>query len=382
MMDTPEMSKRFDVLLDTYNSMWENRESEDYSGIRSANRELMRLCRLPGVYSLGNSAFVEIRGHDPADPLPSGVYGVFPVDSSDNGCPFAQEALPAGCAFRDDADEISYYYPWAENDDGRAHKIKVYIWDKQENKAHEREISTSLTDKYISRVISVSSQGTFLLLELRSCTEDIFDVVCLSVNGRFMADVFHGWGDAELEAVFLEDGRYAPNRGYLWLPYTRHVICFEQEYDTFYTDLKPPALEHISGAIETIHYSIDGESLTVITCESDGPGKNDTERTLYIYRNESGEWDSYPFGRVRKILTSRDHRFILTCRVSLRDPDTLVWSLFPGIMKNKQKPLAEFRESRSDSRIVLLSYDLCSLLDDRGVQVYDICWQYKKGKNS
>ena len=86
MMDTPEMSKRFDVLLDTYNSMWENRESEDYSGIRSANRELMRLCRLPGVYSLGNSAFVEIRGHDPADPLPSGVYGVFPADSSRRRC--------------------------------------------------------------------------------------------------------------------------------------------------------------------------------------------------------------------------------------------------------------------------------------------------------
>ena len=404
----------FVKMNDAYQRTWELPLTGE-TGIREQmNEELMKMCRLPGVYYPAPGIELRITGHDPADPLPAGLFRVLPSSSEpgEDRRPFeGQDEFPAGCAFRDAADETAYYYPVAE-EGGRPRSIAACIWDKKEKKVYERIIRPELEDQYISRVAAVSSEGHFLIAELRPLPEETgerendFNIACISCNGRWKADIYSSSGNVSLKALFLEDGRNGPNRGLLFLPGTRHLIYFEQNGDSFYAEENLRWFRHSPYAfpvpdevfpeesyerpvresrdtIESVTVSADGENVAMVILEGQERRRQaeETRRTLYIRRGADQTWDCYPFGSVSAIFLTRDFHYIITGKKTVVGQSYWSWEFFPGIMEQKQMPLYELREFSSESRIASISYDLCSLLDARGRPVYHVYWRYAEGED-
>lgn len=415
----------FGGMLSAYNGIWQLPLTGDNRAQAWMNEELMRLCRLPGTYDLGNGIQVCISGHDPEDPLPVGMYGILPLDPSGTENPLpdleGEDDLPLYSACRDDSNIFSCFVPWQEEDSSLKKTVKAFYWDKREKKLHECLIHFGLQDQYIRRVIAVSSRGRYLVLELGSCPEkraregagESLTIVCATVNGRWMAEVVQVPEDAAVRAVFMEDGQYGPDRGYIWLPCSRKVLYFAKDQDQIYIHTDPTGWEHdrdiiplpeelipageydvyhnqdfshrgASPALESILLSPDGNRMGIIALEKRNQWESGTEvdafdRTFFLYRREKGTWDAYPFGRADRILATRDLGYILVGKAEGAERRGWSWRLYPGIMKRKQQPLWELREFSPVSRIDSFSYDHCSLLDQYGRPIYAVCWQYKEG---
>ena len=397
-----------------YDRIWNLPLTEDNSLQMWMNRELMSRCRLPGVYYPGNGIEIVIRGHDPEDPIPYRVRGMFPLPQFHTGNTFFDEMpWPAGYAFRDELEKSFWYFPG----DGETDGVKILIWDKREQKLSEHFIRLDIGSRYVHRVIACGSQGLLLILELRekenrygeSSRDDPFALVCVSTNGRWSAEILSDFGrreDGPIRAVFLEDGRYSPNRGYLWLPYTRKIVYFEQDRESFYLYDNPAELKHrqysfpmpeevfpddsfdphwrtpfTRETVESVVLSVDGEGIAMITLEEmrGGNGKTDRIRMgkfLYLYSKETASWNRYPFGETAQILLTRDLRYILVGKKTEIGETHWYWQLFPADVKKGQKPLWKLRENVPETRIAAFSYDLCSLLDQKGRPVYAVCWDY------
>lgn len=390
-----------------YDRSWELPLSKDADDRGRMNTELMKLCRLPGHYMPSPGTEVIIRGHDPADPLPAGLYGILPSGPGDR-C-LLPEQLPQEAVFHDDFDRTFFYMPWAETEGNSPDCVKAVVWERRTGSTEEFLIRPRLDGWYIHRVIAVSIQGNFLILELRPCREnaarmgreDTFTVTALTRNGRWMGEILQGAGNVSLQAVFLEDGHSAPHRGLLWLPGTRHLHFFELDNWEMYMDWEIEDWRYRSYAfplpeevfpigkerrlfypvkgpaqtIESIMISADGESFAMVVLEEDKKC-----RTLYLKKESDKSFRCYPFDDAERILLTRDHRYILAGKSMERNHSHWSWSLYPAVMQRKQRRLWELREFSQNSRIAGFSYDLCRLLDARGFPVYEVCWRYENGE--
>ncbi len=274
-----EEKEDFAGMLEAYNGIWQLPLIGDNSVQARMNRELMDLCRMPGMVRRFKDYEIRIFGHDPEDPLPTGIKGILPITPFVTGDEeFDRSELPEGCIVHDDGNMTYYFYPLIE-DDGLNHGcVRRLIWDRIEQRLVSSTIRYELDVKYIHRIIAVSSMGKFLILELRdssravpSCRsksgshagvnyedrqgggnsrdarhstgntgssreyagygEDDPDgectIVLATANGYIVDEIARLVTFFPTEAVFLEDEQLAPSRGYLWMPGTLFIMYFE-----------------------------------------------------------------------------------------------------------------------------------------------------------
>ena len=415
----------FAGMLAQYNRLWKLPLTGDNSDQAWMNGELMHLCRLSGIYHPGPGIEVYVTDHSEEDPLPVDLNGILPLaPNQSRDAAFSDGSLSYGGAFRDDTQVHCSYIPWTEEDDGRKRAVKIFIWDKKEQEMHERMIRFDFGDREIRRVCAVSSQGHFLVLELRShedCAErerdrDAFEVVCVSVNGRWQAEMMKGYSDCVVRAVFLEDQLHGPNRGYLWLENTGYLFYFEQEGESFYVDENPRSRSRVPEylpqnwvydsensyhgrmeeifpeewdyphekrrVIESVMLSPNGYDMAMVLLEREREGyvrQAGYRRKLFLWRKGNQSWDVLEPGRPDRILLTRDFRYMLIGEKAGTGKTVWSWTLYPVSLERKQRPLWEMMEFTSNSRISAISNDLCSLLDDRGRPVYAMCWRYREG---
>lgn len=461
--------ENFSGMLSAYDRLWQLPLTGNNSAQAEMNNALTKLCRLSGIYNLSQNIEVRIDGHASEDPHPTGLYGILPLTSAGDekdslqltaagdeesnfpgsGIPeeaerssagaslIAGKKLPAGGAYRDDLDILCWYYPWDPEGTGAKTVIKADVWDKRDQTLHERLIRYDIGDKAIRRVVAVSSQGHFLILELeppegnpdQGSSEDSFELICGSTNGMWQAELMAGYNNPSVEAAFLEDRRYGPNRGFVWIRNTRHLVYFEQEDDGFYLnkdplhwgnnpeylpqsweydpedphargmeDIFPEDMDnpsHLQRVIESIIFSVNGKDMAMILNEAYSREeiiRNQCGKLLLIWRMEAGRWDSYALGHADRILLTRDLSYMLVGERAGMEKSYWSWKMYvtdlemftadAGTRQTAagQKPLWEMLEFSSTSHINSFSYDLCNLLDENSRPVHAVCWRYQNGR--
>ena len=197
----------------------------------------------------------------------------------------------------------------------------------------------------------------------------------------------------------IEDGQYAPDRGYLYEPMTDRILYFEYGYDRFYTDCGPSSFRDREFAvplpeelvrddryslydgrphevIESLALSQDGERMVIVSAGADGDIEN---KTTYLYDRSAG-WNRIPSGRTKKVIPGRHAEHILTGRPEGSGHASWIWTIYPlDFHKDYQRPVFEFREFTPETHIAAIGCDRCSLLDESGLPVYAVCWKYRAG---
>ena len=421
----------FDRMLSAYDRIWELPMTGENSLQARMNSELMQLCRMPGVHKRrqgpGPAVVVEsIWEHDPADPAPSGMYGILPLQTDVSGDPFSNRPdWPFGTAVYDTADVKFYYTPWNEKGGEQPGCVEVHIWDKQKKEMFERVIPFQTEGRYVYRVIAVSAGGDFLILELREGSGEYsaedhgkpFSIVCATRNGYVIGEILQDRGGPSYEAVMIEDGQAAPHRGYLWVPLTNRIVYFElvgneiEVYDRLPVsgggyagipmpeELIPEERSYYWGdsqnrerlmVIESLALAAAGHSMVLITRVVDlrlPPERRmeNAQRKICLYKTEQhrwqdGNWKIYDVGsRERFLMSPNLHYYVSGIHGGLNRTGWR-WDLYPLEMSRKQRPVWTLQEFTDESRIASLSGDFCSLLDERGRAAYAICWQYEKGR--
>ena len=379
------------VMLETYEKIWGLPLSGDNTLQAEMNSILMKRCRLPGVYHPGNGIEIRVSGHDPADPYPYAVFGILPVtDDLLNG----SFSLPQNGIFRDGFDETVFYYPLSEDE---ASKLRIAYLDKKNKKLFERTVPVQTDGQHINRVTAVSSQGKYILLELRrNDPDDTYTIACFAPNGRKIGELFESTGECRLKAVFIEDEQAGPSRGYLYEPMTCRILYFEMDYNGFYCITDPERFlssryaipmpgqlmqydrydERPHEVIVSVTLSEDCERMVIVTAGSEGDMEH---KVTYLFDQNAGGWHRLPAGTSERIITGSHAEHVL---IGNREgPGRSVWSwlLFPvQIHENHQKPVYELREFTPQTRIGTLSYDRCYLLDEKGMSLYAVCWKYRE----
>ncbi|MCR5795908.1 MAG: protein kinase [Solobacterium sp.] len=392
-------NRDFTQMQAAYAKIWELPLAEN-SFQDDMNRELMKQCRLPGTYRLDNGMGVVISGHDPADPLPESVISVLPL-ADPTGSP---SRLPAGGAFRDTFETTVFYYP-VQDAGNEPTLLRVAYLDRKDGKQFERTVQPELQGEFICGVTGVSANGKYILLELRengrgNGPDDPYAVVCFAQNGMRISQIYAGRGECRLKAVFIEDGQYAPDRGYLYEPMTDRILYFENGYDRFYTDCGPASFRDREFAIplpeelvrddrydrfedrpheviESLTLSQDGQRMVIVSAGAEGNIEN---KITYLYDSSLGDWRRIPCGRPQKVILGSHTEHLLIGRPEGSGHASWIWTLFPlDFQADYQRPVFEFREFTPETHISSIGYDRCSLLDENGLPVYAVCWKYRAG---
>lgn len=412
----------FDQMNSAYAGIWKLPMTAENRLQAQMNAALMKSCRMPGVYKVNEFCENRIWEHDPADPSPVGIYGILPLLPERGSSPFEdRDAWPEGTAFRDDPEKLTWYVPWGGDNGLRKDSVKVYIRDKRSGSMYERMIRLDPACGSVRRVIAASFLGNFLILEMRGVSDDFLDsycevpvidtgegepfkVVCITLNGRFMREILCGRGEFSFEAVFLEDGQFGPNKGYIWQPYSRLIVYFEMEGDDIYSfpfrergeapkyafpmpdalfpsDRYGDPYRYEVEIIESITMDATGHFMGVVTVgtERTGSGRRKIlydNKNLYVYSADRDAFEKHEFSSLYRILISANMTYFMIGMKRGIMGKGISWYLYPMKVQKKQKPHWELREFSVESRIRRISDDLCTLLDARGRPLYAICWKY------
>lgn len=402
----------FEGMLSVYERTWEEKDT-DLKEIQTVmSRELMKRCPLPGKHRIRDNIFCFITGRDPDQAGPDRILAAYPAEPLRTGDRFLDSPLcRTGDIWRDDEDTIRWFYPYFPETGKAATSLKSCIWDKKEEKLTESVIPLELEGTCVRRIMTVSSQGSFLLCELRDLpgegkTGDSFKVACFSARGALVGILMEGEGDAAPEGCLLEDGRRGPDRGYLWYPGTSRVWYFEREDREFYISpwekTRPkeggafpmpeklfyeeagPSHKRTGEVIKSAFLSVDGTGMALITSHIGLMGFQEAShpfegRSLHLFLENEGKWKRIDFEGPRILFLTGDLSFFMAGK-RVNDGADMAFRLYPLPMQHKQMPLFTMRCRPQDAGIRAFSGDLNFLCGFRGHPLYALCWQFHKGK--